>query len=262
MLTNFALLTNEQKTVWSMDTWRMARNYSFVNKFLGNGSNSMIQHITELKKSEKGARAVITLLADLEGDGVAGDRTLEGNEEAMKSYDQVIRIDQLRHANRHEGRMADQKSVVEFRNNSRDVLGYWLAERIDQLAFLTLSGVSYAMRNNGAPRVGSDLPFLEFAADVSAPTNLRKMRWNGTSKTLETNGATSSIAAADTPMWELFVQLKAYAKDQYLRGIKGAGGDEVFHAFLTPQAMAKLKLDPTYMLNVRHAQKRPGENPL
>ena len=54
MLTNFALLTNEQKTVWSMDTWRMARNYSFVNKFLGNGSNSMIQHITELKKVREG----------------------------------------------------------------------------------------------------------------------------------------------------------------------------------------------------------------
>jgi N4-gp56 family major capsid protein len=262
MLTNFALLTNEQKTVWSMDTWRMARNYSFVNKFLGNDSNSMIQHITELKKSEKGARAVITLLADLEGDGVAGDRTLEGNEEAMKSYDQVIRIDQLRHANRHEGRMADQKSVVEFRNNSRDILAYWLAERIDQLAFLTMSGVSYAMHNNGAPRVGSDFPFLEFAADVSAPTSLRKLRWNGTNKALEVNGATSSITTTDTPMWELFVQLKAYAKDQYLRGIKGEGGDEVFHAFLTPQAMAKLKLDPTYMQNVRSAMQRSSSNPL
>ena len=262
MLTNFALLTNEQKTIWSMDMWKHARNYSFVNKFLGSGSNSMIQHITELKKSEKGARAVITLLADLEGDGVAGDRTLEGNEEAMKSYDQVIRIDQLRHANRHEGRMADQKSVVEFRNNSRDVLGYWLAERIDQLAFLTLSGVSYAMRNNGAPRVGSDFPFLEFAADVSAPTNLRKMRWDGTAKALVPNGATSTLVATDTPSWNLFVQLKAYAKDQYLRGIKGEGGDEVFHAFLTPQAMAKLKLDPDYMLNVRSAQKRSADNPL
>ena len=66
------------------------------------------------------------------GDGVAGDRTLEGNEEAMKSYDQVIRLDMLRHANRHEGKMADQKSVVEFRENSRDVLAYWLADRVDQ----------------------------------------------------------------------------------------------------------------------------------
>lgn len=261
-LTNFSLLTEEQKTVWSMDLWKHARNYSFVNKFLGKGSNSMIQHITELKKSEKGARAVITLLADLEGDGVAGDRTLEGNEEAMKSYDQVIRIDQLRHANRHEGRMADQKSVVEFRNNSRDVLAYWLADRIDQMAFLTLSGQSYAMRNNGAPRFGSDMPFLDFAADVTAPTAQRRLRWNGTSKTLTANGATSAITTADTPMWEMFVQLKAFAKDQYMRGIKGNGGEETFHAFLTPQAMAKLKLDPTYMANLRSARQRSGDNPL
>ncbi len=262
MLTNFSQLTAEQKTIWSMDLWKQARNYSFVNKFLGSGSNSMIQHITELKKSEKGARAVITLLADLEGDGIAGDRTLEGNEEAMKSYDQVIRIDQLRHANRHEGRMADQTSVVEFRNNSRDVLAYWLAERIDQMAFLTLSGQSYALRNNGAARIGSDLPFLEFAADVSAPTDKRKLRWDGTAKKLIENGTTSAVATGDTPSWEMFVQLKAYAKDQYLRGIKGEGGDEVFHAFLTPQAMARLKLDPTYMQNVRSAQKRSSDNPL
>lgn len=261
-LTNFALLTDEQKTIWSMDLWKQARNYSFVNRFLGKDSNSLIQHITELKKSEKGARAVITLLADLEGDGVAGDRTLEGNEEAMKSYDQVIRIDQIRHANRHEGRMADQKSVVEFRNNSRDVLAYWLADRIDQMAFLTLSGVSYAMRNTGVARVGSDIPFLEFASDVSAPTSQRKLRWDGTNKVLVPNGATNTLVAADTPMWELFVQLKAYAKDQYMRGVKGSGGSETFHAFLTPQAMARLKLDPTYMLNVRSARQRAADNPL
>jgi len=261
-LTNFALITDEQKTVWSMDLWKSARNFSFINRFLGSDANSLVQHVTELKKSEKGARAVITLLADLEGDGVAGDRTLEGNEEQMKSYDQVIRFDQLRHANRHEGRMADQKSVVSFRNNSRDVLAYWLADRIDQLAFLTLSGVSYAMRNNGIARVGSDFPFLEFAADVTAPTSQRKLRWDGTGKTLVPNGATNTVAAADTPMWELFVQLKAYAKDQYLRGIKASGGEEQFHVFMTPQAMARLKLDPTYMQNLRSARQRSAENPL
>lgn len=262
MLTNFALLTNEQKTLWSMDLWRAARNYAFTTKFTGKGPNSMIQRVTELKKSVKGNRAVITLLADLEGDGVAGDRTLEGNEEAMKSFEQVIRYDQLRHANRHEGVMADQKSVVEFRENSRDVLAYWAADRIDQMAFLTLSGVSYTMQNNGILRVGSDLPNLEFAADVTAPTNQRTFRWDGTNKVLVANGATSTVTAADTPMWELFVQLKAKAKDAYLRPIKGPGGDEVYHVFLTPQAMAKLKLDPTYMANVREARQRAKGNPL
>lgn len=262
MLTNFGLLTAEQKTIWSMDLWKQARNQSFINRFLGNGPDSLIQHITELKKDEKGSRAVITLLADLQGDGVAGDRTLEGNEEAMQTFDQVIRIDQLRHANRHEGKMAEQKSVVSFRNNSRNVLAYWLADRMDQMAFLTLAGRSYSFRPNGATRVGSDLPNLEFAADVAAPTTGRRFRWNGTSKLLEANGATSSVATADTPMWELFVQAKAAAKDRYIRGVNAGGGEETYHAFLTPQAMAKLKLDPTYLQNLRHAQSKGANEKL
>lgn len=261
-LTNFGLLTTEQKTVWSMDLWKQARNMSFINKFLGKGPNSMVQHITDLKKSEKGARAVITLLADLTGDGVAGDRTLEGNEEAMVTYDQVIKLDQIRHANRHEGRMADQKSIVEFRGNSKDVLAYWLADRIDQMAFLTLSGVSYGFKTNGVARVGSDMQFLEFAADVSAPTANRRLRWDGTNKTLVSSAATSSIAAADTPSWEMLVQLKAYAKEHYIRGVKGDGGDEVYHAFLTPAAMAKLKMESNFILNMRHAIQRGDNNKL
>ena len=260
--TNFAQLTSEQKTVWSMDLWKQARNMSFVNQFLGSDTNSIIQHVTELKKSEKGARAVITLLTDLEGDGIAGDRTLEGNEEAMKSYDQVIRIDQLRHANRHEGRMADQKSVVNFRGESRDKLAYWLGDRIDQLAFLTMSGVAYSVKNSGGARIGSDLPYLEFAADVVAPTTKRFGRWNGTSKLIEWGTGNGSIAVADTPMWELFVQAKAYMKDNYIRGVVGKGGEETYHVFLGPQAMARLKLDPTYMANLRYAAQRGGENQL
>lgn len=253
-LTNFGLLQSEQKLVWSLDLWKQARNMSFINQFLGKGPNSLVQHITELKKSEKGDRAIITLLADLQGDGVAGDRTLEGNEEGMQTFDQIIRIDQLRHANRHEGRMANQRSVVEFRENSRDVLAYWLADRIDQMAFQTLAGRSYAYKPNGAARVGSDLQFLEFAADVSAPTNARRLRWDAGSKSLVSGAATTDVDAADLPSWNMFVQLKAYAKDRYMRGVGGQAGQEVFHAFLTPQAMAKLKMDPDYMANLRFAQ--------
>ncbi|MGA0610095.1 DUF4043 family protein [Caldimonas sp. KR1-144] len=249
--TNFGRLQSEQILTWSKDVWRHARQMSFINKFLGSDENSVVQRITELKKDKKGARAIITLVADLEGDGVAGDRQLEGNEEAMKSYDQIIQIDQLRHANVHEGRMAEQRSVVSFRNQSKNVLAYWLSDRVDQLAFLTASGVSYGMQNNGVARVGSALSQLAFAADVSAPTNLRRLRWNGTAKALETNGATNAIAAADKVTWGMLVEAKAYAKDQMIRGIKEEGGEETFHVFLTPRAMAQLKLDPDYMANLR-----------
>jgi N4-gp56 family major capsid protein len=259
--TNFTRLTTEQKTVWSRDLWKAARNQAFVTKFLGKGPNSMIQHITELTKSEKGARAVLTLVPDLEGDGVAGDRELEGNEEAIKAYDKVIRIDQLRNANINEGRMADQKSIVRFRETSRDVLAYWLADRIDQLAFQSLAGRAYSLRPDGASRVGSDLPNLEFAADVAAPSSARAFRWDATAGDLDSSEGTADVTAADTPSWEMLVKLKAKAKAEYIRGIR-SGGKEVFHVFMTPQAMAKLKLDSDYMSVLQNAQKRGDGNNL
>lgn len=258
--TNFTRLTTEQKTVWSRDLWKYARNQMFVNKFLGDGPNATIQHIKELTKSEKGARAVMTLVPDLEGDGVAGDRRLKGNEEAIKAYDKVIRIDQLRHANISEGRMAEQKSIVRFRETSRDVLGYWLADRVDQLAFLTLAGISYTKKPNGATRVGSDLSNLEFAADVAAPSSARVFRWDSANGTLAATGS-NTVTASDTPSYEMLVQMKAKAKDEYMRGTR-TGGRETFDVFLTPQAMAKLKLDENYIQALRLAQKRGDDNPL
>lgn len=256
--TNLGLLTAEQKTIWGMDLWKNARNKSFISKFMGAGNGAMINHVTELTKSVKGTRAVITLLADLTGDGVAGDRTLKGNEEGMQTFEQVIRYDQLRNANKNEGRMAEQKSVFNFRNSSRDVLSYWLADRMDQMAFQTLAGIGYQYHPNGSVRVGSDLQYLEFAADVTAPTTRRMCRWDGTSKTLKSSltgsNTTADVTPSDTPMWDMFVQLKAYAKDRYMRGVGGEGGEEHFHAFLTPSAMAKLKKDVDYNANLRYSQ--------
>jgi len=260
-LTNFTLLTTEEKMTWSRDIWKQARNQMFLTKFLGEGPNSMIQHVKELTKTERGTKAVMTLVPDLEGDGVAGDRQLRDNEESIKAFDQVIQIDQLRNANKSEGRMAEQRSIVKFRETSRDVLSYWLADRCDQLAFLTLSGLAYSNKNSGGTRVGSDLANLAFAADVAAPTNGRVIRWNGTNKVLVANGATSDVTAADTPTWEMLVQLKAYAKTNYIRGIR-EGGEETYHVFLSPLAMSKLKLDPTYMANLQLAQKRGDGNAL
>lgn len=259
--TNFTRLTTEQKEVWSRDLWKQARNLSFVNKFLGEGPNSCIQHITQLTKSERGTKAVMTLVTDLEGDGVSGDRALKGNEEAIKAFDKVIQVDQLRNANKTEGRMAEQRSIVKFREVSKDVLAYWLADRIDQLAFLTASGVAYTQKNTGLARVGSDLNNLTFAADVAAPTSGRVLRWDGTNKVLSTSGATSAVTAADTPTYNMLVQLKAYAKNSYVRGIR-EGGEEVYHVFFSPLAMAKLKLDPDYLLALRHAQGRGDDNPI
>jgi N4-gp56 family major capsid protein len=264
-LTNFASLTSNQLTAWSRDFWQVARNMSFINQFAGSGQNAMVQRITELTKSEKGTKAVITLLADMTGDGVTGDNTLEGNEEALRAYDITVELDQLRFANRIAGRLADQKSVVNFREQSRDALAYAMADRMDQLAFLTLSGIAYTSKTNGALRTtsgttGLELVDLEFASDVSAPTTNRHRRWDATSGLVV--GDTTATTAADKISYECIVNLKAYAKDNYIRGLRGAGNEEVFHLFLTPQQMASLKLDSDFLANVRNAGVRGPSNGL
>ena len=71
-LTNFAALTADQKMVWSKDLWQEARDLTFINKFTG-GSDSCVQRITELTKTEKGELVIMHLLADLVDDGVVGD---------------------------------------------------------------------------------------------------------------------------------------------------------------------------------------------
>jgi len=261
--TNFAALTSEQLTIWSRDFWRVARNMSFINQFAGSGSNAMVQRISELTQSEKGARAVLTLLADMTGDGIVGDNTLEGNEEALRAYDIVVGLDQLRFANRLAGRLADQKSVVNFREHSRDALAYAMADRMDQLAFLTLSGIGYNLKNNGGLRPsmnsGQNLNDLAFGSDVTAPTSNRHRRFDASNGIVA--GDVTAVAAADKLSYGAIVDLKAYAKDQYIRGLRGAGNDETYHLFVTPQVMADLKLDSDFLANVRNAGVRgPGSS--
>lgn len=267
--TNFTELTDEQKAVWSRDLWAQARNMSFIEKFVGNDHNAVVQRVTELTEDERGDRAVITLVADIDGDGVTGDNTMEGNEVSIPAYDQTINIDQLRQANRHKGKLAAQKSVVNFREQSRNKLAYWLADRRDQLAILTLSGIAYTKTNKGGTRPvlgggtnGMNFSELAFASDVSAPTNMRHTRWDA-SNGLVSSAATSDIAAGDTFSYATIVEAKQFAKDHGIRGVRPKGGlEEQYHMLVTPTDMKNLELDPDFLNNQRNAGVRGDNNRL
>lgn len=242
MLTNFAALTPKQKIVWQRDTWKAARDQMFIKNFIGTDDNSVIQRITDLTKTEKGERVIMHLVADLVEDGVIGDNEREGNEEAMQSYSQEIGIDLLTHSVRNKGKLAEQKTVIKFREMGRDRLAFWLANRCDQLAFLTMSGISYAFKNNGAPRVNSPFPNLAFAADLTPPSSKRALMFDGTS--LQTS-STGSITTAYVPKYTMIVDLIAYAKEHYIKPLM-SGGKAYYVFFVQPGTLAALKKDPDY----------------
>ncbi len=263
-MTNFGKLTEEQATVWARDTWRAARQTSFfLSNFIGDGKDAMLQRIKELKEVKGQSRAVITLVPDLEGDGVVGDNQLEGNEEEIKAYDQVVEFDQLRNANRLEGRMADLRSIVQFRTNSRDLLQYWLAQRIDEQIALVMSGVSFAFKPNGAPRIGSQWGQLSYAGYITPPSANRHFRWDvdGGNDSLQP-GATGSVAATDLPSWRMLVDIKAKATELNIRPIRTDDGYEMFNVFMTGRGIAHLKKDPDFLNAWTHAQKQGDSNPI
>lgn len=255
--TNFAALTADQKLVWSRDTWNAARDQMFVKKFTGTDQNSMIQRITELTKSEKGEEVIMHLVADLVGDGIVGDGAREGNEEAMQSYNQKISIDLMTHSVRNTGKLSDQKSVINFREQGKDRLAYWLANRIDQLVFLALSGISFTKTNNGANRVGSPFGSLSFAADVTAPTSKRAMMFNGTNLV---PSVTANITSAYVPTYGMIVDAVAYAKESYIKPLM-AGGKEYYVACVQPGTLAALKKDADYQRAVTQGAPRGLDNP-
>lgn len=259
-MTNFARLPLQARLAWGRRLWRATRNSSFILKhFTGEGEQSVIQRVTELSETAKGtSAAVFTLVPDLEGDGVVGDNQLEGNEEEIKAYDQTVTYDQMRNANRLEGRMADMKSTVRFRENSMNLLRNWLAQRLDELAFLTLSGVSYQFKTNGALRIGSQFPLLDFAADVTAPTANRHFRWDAVDGLAP--AGTNLIEPADKVSWEMIVQLKAFAEEHYIRPVTTDDGVEVYTLFLHPAQIAQLKNDTRFIEAMKFARERGQSN--
>lgn len=254
--TNFAALAPKQKVVWSRDVWKAARDQMFINKFMGTGEGAMIQRITELTKTEKGEQVLMQLVADLTDDGVVGDNEREGNEEAMQAYSQIVNIDLISHGVKNKGKLADQKTVIRFRETGRDRLAYWLANRIDQLAFLTMSGISYAYMNNGAPRASTAFQSLAFASDVSAPSSNRSVMWNGTALV---SSSTSSITSAYVPSYKMIVDAVAYAKTHYVKPLM-SGGKEYYVMLVQPGTLAALKKDADYQRAVVNLALKDGAN--
>lgn len=202
------------------------------------------------------------LLADLVGDGIVGDNEREGNEEEMMTYTDDITIDLISHGVRQKGKLADQKTVVKFREHARDRLSYWLANRMDQLAFLTLSGIGYDKNLDGSTRTDAAFTQLAFASDVSAPTTNRhfNVTGSGTAYTGLAAGDTSTIDANGVLTYEAMVDISTTANRQYVKPLN-AGGKEYFVVFISPEGLAQLKKDADFQRAVVTGLPRSEDNP-
>lgn len=257
--TDFGGLTAARKTVWAMEVWKAGRDTSFwfSNGFIPKASssmNSVVQKVTSLTKTERGLECVMQLVQDLQEDGVVGDNELTGNEEALVNDAQTIRIDQFRHGTKSKGEMAEQATVLRFRQQSKDKLGFWVADKTDELMFLTAAGRAYTLKTDGSTRTGSQLPSLSFAADVAAAS---------TNRILYAGSATSeaTLTTSDKMTWATIVRAKAFAARKRIKPIRD-GGKNYYCIIMSSEQSRDIVLDPTYQTIVSRAAEKGSKNPL
>lgn len=137
--TAYGVNAPEAKKLWSSQLAREALKATWIQRFIGDGSDAVIQTYADTKK-DSGDRVRITLRMQLTGDGVSGDSTLEGNEEALSTYTDDLFIDQLRHAVKSAGKMTQQRIPWSIREEAMLGLRDWWAGRMDTAFFNQMCG--------------------------------------------------------------------------------------------------------------------------
>lgn len=131
-----------------------ARDNPF-KKMMGSDVNSIIQVRSQLEK-KAGDKINIPLATKLTGDGVDGDDTLEGNEEAISNYSDQVEVDQKRHAILVTN-MEEQRTEIDLRDAGKTLLKIWLMEQdrdtvIARLCSPALDGLTEFASANEATR--------------------------------------------------------------------------------------------------------------
>ncbi len=218
--TAYGVNANEAVKLWSRKLMREALKQTWASKFMGKDSNSLIQIKDDLSKGP-GDRVRCILRMQLKGDGIQGDGTLEGNEEALVTHTDDLLINQLRHAVRSSGKMSEQRIPFSVREEARMGLQDWWAERFDTWFFNQISGNTAA----------TDTRFTGNNA-VTAPEATHHIFPDG--HTAESTMTSTASAAFSLEMIDAAV-LKAKTLTPVMRPVQTEAGPK-YVMFISPEA--------------------------
>lgn len=195
---------------------------------MSSGSDSVLQILNDTGKGA-GDKITYGLRMQLSGDGIVGDSTLEGNEEALTTYSTSILIDQLRHAVRSSGKMSEQRVKFSVRKEAMMGLADWWAARIDTSLFNQLAGVSTESRT---AYTGMQAP--------TAPSSTRIYYANSVAN------ETQVISASASNVFKLkfidYAVERARTTTPLIRPVKVAGDDK-FVLFMHEYQVTDLRTD-------------------
>lgn len=171
--TSYGVNAPEAVKLWSRKLAHEIKKATYIDRFIGESADSLIQAKNDTKKGP-GDRITVTLRMLLSGDGVMGDSTLENNEESLTTYTDNVVINQMRHAVRSQGKMSEQRIPFSYREEAKDGLVQWWAERMDQIFFNQICGYTPANTAVGGSGMSGTGPTYQGSNTILAPTAGRK----------------------------------------------------------------------------------------
>lgn len=211
--------------LWSKKLIREALKSTYINKFIGDADESVIQLKTETQKGS-GDKITYGLRMQLTGDGISGDNTLEGNEENLVTYSDSLLIDQLRNAVRSQGKISEQRVPFDVREEAMLALKDWFAGRMDEAFFNQITG-------NTAQ---ADLRHTGSNATV-APSSGNVLYGNGA--ITEASAGTVTTAVFSLDLLDKAVE-KAKTLSPLIRPVR-INGEDKFVVFLHPYQVTSLR---------------------
>ncbi len=228
--------------LWSKTLIREALKATYAFRFMGETDDALCQIKNETSKSA-GDKITYGLRMQLAGDGVQGDGTLEGNEEALTTYADALYIDQLRHAVRSAGKMSEQRVPFSVREEAMSGLRDWWSGRIDYWFFNQLAGNTLV----------TDVRYTGLQATI-APTSGQLLIQGQTTE--------NSITSSDTFTLGLIDRAVTLAKTltPVIRPLM-VDGQPMYVAFLHPYQVYSLRISTTtgQWLDIQKAAMTGGE---
>jgi len=215
---------------WAKKWWIESKteSYFYGHGFVGMGVDNIIVEFPELEQNQ-GYQHTYGQVRELSGAGVAGDSTMEGNEDVPDVFDDNITINQKRNAVRSAGKLSEQyPSDKAVRSWAEELLKRWMAALIDQDIFDALG------------------------------TSLTKNLWGGDAT------ATTDIEAGDYFTTGLISKAVAYAKKAtpYIMG-KTIGGRKLFVVVISPDQAFDLRTrDGAWSQAQREIKEKGDGNPI
>jgi N4-gp56 family major capsid protein len=260
MQTSYAVNHPLAVKIWSKDLFHDVIGDSFFGKFMGKGSDKLVQIKDETKKGA-GDSMKVGLRTRLTGDGIQGDGTLEGSEEALSTYNDTFLINQLRHAVRSGGEMSQQRVHFSVRDEAKDGLKDWWTERLETWLANQLTG------NTGQ----ADTKYTGHNATIAPTATYRIVCGGG-------HNGEASLSATTTHAIKLSDLDRAVAIAKVQQSAGGVSyerirplrvdGKDMYVAFLHPWQILELRKDASTAGNFFDIQKaamqggKYSENPI